>query len=363
MATGLSPTQTSTALPPMGLPGQQQQIHLINQFEGGDPRNQAPFGGSPGEYEVTFLLGRPGFSLMPEGSISFAHALKGDSHLAITKPAFTPPDPNATEVLIYARTKNGNFSFTAYPNEKGFLGKIVCSPFRAESRSDAEYKAFDAIAPALSNWSVHLDIPLEVAQRETKELATGNIQTSLVTPFLEAPFAVAPIDQPSDEYRGYASLYREALGCNSTVYRLLCFYKIIESLRARRTRMTKAARRGGAPYAVPTEILPATAAAIVDWLTNLFPIRREWDAMCIQSAVPLEVRGKSIHDFVTETLKPLRHNIAHALTEGSGELTVSADDLLDFYHVNKWLPHTKCIVRRMLKNDFPTEFLSYLREV
>src|SRR5690242_226052 len=55
--TGLSPTQSSATLPPMGLPGQHQQLHLINQFKGDDPRNNAPLGGSPGEFEVTFVLG------------------------------------------------------------------------------------------------------------------------------------------------------------------------------------------------------------------------------------------------------------------------------------------------------------------
>ena len=84
--------------------------------------------------------------------------------------------------------------------------------------------------------------------------------------------------------------------------------------------------------------------------------------MSIESAVPPSVCGRSIDDFITDTLKPLRDNIAHALTEASGELKLSADELLDFQQVNQWLALTKCIVRRMLKNDFSAEFLSYLGE-
>ncbi len=361
-AQGLPPKATTATVPLMGLPGEQQQVHLVNQFKGDDPRNKMPLGGSPGEYVVTFVLGRPGFSLVPEGNLSFANGLKGDSHLAITKPAFTPPDPDATAIIIYARTDDGDFQFTGYPNDKGFLGKFVSVPFRADNRNDAEHKAFRALATALSNWSAHLDIPLEIVQRETMEIATGNIQVSTVPPYLEAPFAVAPTDNTSNEYRGYVSLYREALSSSSTVYRFLCFYKIIEGLRARRTRLERAAHRRGTSYSLPAEMFPATTGDVVNWLNALFPVHREWDAMSLQSAIPPDVRGRDVQEFVTGTLKHLRDNLAHALTEASGELTVSADELLDIQQVHLWLPITKCIVRRMLKNDFPAEFLRYLGE-
>jgi hypothetical protein len=355
-AQGLPPNATTATMPPMGLPGEQQQVHIVNQFKGDDPRNKTPFGGSPGEYVVTFVLGRPGFSLLPEGHLSFANGLKGDSHLAITRPAFTPPDPDATEIIVFARTEDGDFQFRGYPNEKGFLGKFVSDPFRADSRNNAEHKAFRALATALSNWSAHLDIPLDIVQRETIEVATGNVQTGIVPPYLEAPFAVAPTNNPSNEYKGYVSLYREALSSSSTVYRFLCFYKIIEGLRARRTRLERTANRGGASYSVPAEVFPATPGDLVNWLNALFPIHREWDAMSIESAIPHDVRGRGIQEFVTGTLKQLRNNLAHALLEPSGELTVSADELLDIQQVHQWLPITKCIVRRMLKMIFPRSF-------
>ena len=361
-AASLPPNQLNAQIPPMGLPGQRQQVHIINRFKGNDPRNSAPFGGSPGDYVVTFVLGRPGFPLQPEGHLSFAHALSGDSHLAITKPAYTPPDPGATEIRIYATTEDGQFMFTGHPNPKGFLGKLVSAPFKAQSRDDAENKAFRAVSPALSNWSAHLDLPLEIVQRDTKELSTENVQASLTTAYLETPFAVAPTQQPSNEFRGYISLYREGLGSSSTVYRFLCFYKIIEGLRARRKRLERSARKSGAAHTVPKETLPKAPADIVTWLNALFPIRPAWDAMCLEAAVPPESRGQEMQGFVTKTLKPIRDNISHALTEPSGELTVSSDELLDIHAVDRWLPLTKCIVRRMLKTDFAAEFLPYLGE-
>jgi hypothetical protein len=63
--------------------------------------------------------------------------------------------------------------------------------------------------------------------------------------------------------------------------------------------------------------------------------------------------------FVQNELTTLRDQIAHGIMR-SGELSLSADDLVQIQRVNKWLPLTRCIARRMLKNDFPKQFLSYL---
>ena len=54
-------------------------------------------------------------------------------------------------------------------------------------------------------------------------------------------------------------------------------------------------------------------------------------------------------------------SIAHGIMD-SGELGISADDLMKVEKVNFWLPLTRTMVRRMLKNDFGSEFLSYLHE-
>ena len=58
----------------------------------------------------------------------------------------------------------------------------------------------------------------------------------------------------------------------------------------------------------------------------------------------------------------MRVDIAHAISSQSGELTLNVDELLPTQNVHKWLPLTKGIVRRMLKNDFAGDFLPYLRE-
>jgi hypothetical protein len=72
--------------------------------------------------------------------------------------------------------------------------------------------------------------------------------------------------------------------------------------------------------------------------------------------------GRPFGHIVVNFMRPLRDKIAHALSGSSGMLTMSADELLHISEVNRWLPLTKCVVRRMVKNEFPTQFLRYLRD-
>jgi hypothetical protein len=345
----------------VGFPGTYQQMHALFRFKGEDPRNSAPLEGSPGLYEATFILERPGYRLQPEGQLSFASGLRGDSHLAISKPAYSPPgNPDADQIKIYGTTADGVFEFTGIPNGKGFLGKLETLPFHAKSRVQAEEVAYRALAPSLSNISLHLDIPLEIAHREIKEVATGSVQISFVSPFLQAPMAIPATATFSPEFCSYAALYREALNTSSPAFAFLCLFKIIESLRGRRRRLEREARRNNTQYTPPCETLPCGNAEIKAWLESLFYIRREFDLSTFESAVPAALRGRTAQDVIENVLNPLRVNIAHALFTEDGELPISSDDLLHTHKVTGLLLVTKCLARRMLKNDFSNEFLAHL---
>lgn len=355
---------TQTQVPLTGLPGQHQHIITVLRFNPPtDPRNQIGPQGIPGDYSVTFVLERRGYNLLPERQYSYATGLRGDSHLAIAKPAFTPPgNPDATQIRIYARTEDGNFTFRGLPNNAGFLGKIESEPFRANSFSDAEEKAYRALAPSLSNWSVHLDIPLNIYQVDSTHLASGNSRMSMSTASWEVPFSVAPTAELKPEFRGYASLYREALGSNSAVYTFLCLFKVIEGILSRRQRLAVEAKNAAAAFIRPRRRVPEKPEERIPWLNAIFPVRQTWDPMALDSIFRPEALGKKFGDVIDKILVPLRVDIAHALSLQSGELTLSVDELLHMQKVNNWLPLTKCIVRRMLKDKFPTEFLSYLKE-
>lgn len=351
-------------LAPMGMPGLTQ--HLISAFrfrDPADPRNRSGPAGLAGAYKVTFVLNRPGYALLPERQHSFvSDNLKGDSHLAITRPAFiTPQNEGADQIRVYTNTSAGRFEFDGYPNERGFLGKLVLNSVDALGFDDAELKAFRALAPTLSTWAIQRDIPLRVFQIDSTEINTGNSRTSLVTPWLEMVFAVPPEGNMTDEFRRYASLYREALNSDTPAYQFLCFFKIIEGVQGRRARMAADARSRGEQPKRHEERLPADRADCGHWLGAIFYSRPPWDRMTIEQIFLTEVLGKKFSHIIDSQFRPLRVRIAHALLD-SGEPTLLADEGLDLQRLVKWLPLAKCIARRMLKNEFPAEFLPFVAE-
>jgi hypothetical protein len=355
------PGRVSAQIPLPAIPGEQVSLIVVPLFAAPDPRNLGGPKGLPGKYRVVFMLSRPGFSPVPEYEHSAAEFLKGDSHLAITKPAFIAPDPEARKIKVRANTEDGHFEFLGSPNEKGFLAKIESQPFDANDFEDAEQKAFRAVAPSLSNWSVHLDIPLNIQQIDTIELHTEARRMLVISPHLQVPFAVMPEPRLESEFRHYASLYREGLNTNSAVYRFLCFYKIIEGIQVRRARLANEARIAGENFKRPIERVPDNKTELIGWLHAIFPIKRDWDDLALDSILVPQALGKKFGQVTTTLLSPVRTEIAHALLK-SGELTLRSDDLLHLRKVNAILPLTKCIVRRMLKNDFPGQFLAYLGE-
>lgn len=352
-------------LPQLGLPGNTMHLVAVGRSSRNPnaPCNAAHPAGSPGQYTVSFVLSRPGFPLEPEYKYSFAGLVKGDSHLAITKPAFTNPQGDFDQIRIDGVSPDGHFQFTGFPNEKGFLGKIESDAFHADGFNDAEQKGYRALVPSLSYWSAELDIPLNVCQVESTEGATGNKQTSLLPAYPAVPWSVMPTAQLEHEFLGCASIYREALNTNSPPYRYLCLYKIIEGIRERRSRLAAEARRlRQQPRRFQQEDVPEKREDFASWLNAIFSVRPAWDDMALEEIFVAVAVGRSFGHIVENFLRPLRDKIAHALSQPSGELTMSADELLHMREVNRWLPLTKCMVRRMMKNEFPTQFLRYLND-
>jgi hypothetical protein len=137
---------------------------------------------------------------------------------------------------------------------------------------------------------------------------------------------------------------------------------MIEGMLRRRARLGKEARKAGTTIARAQEHIPGTVDDAISWLNAIFPMRRSWDPMALSSIFPDNIFGKSFKYIIDKYLYPMRVDIAHAVVSQSGELSQSIDELVHAQNLNKWLPLTKCIVRRMLKNEFPGEFLAYLRE-
>jgi hypothetical protein len=107
-------------------------------------------------------------------------------------------------------------------------------------------------------------------------------------------------------------------------------------------------------------VFPSDPDELFPWLNALFTVRPPvWDEMVIESLLMPEVIGKKFGTIIERQLIPLLTSVAHALFE-SVEMSLSVDDYISHERVNRFLPVTKCMVRRMLKNEFPAEFLAHL---
>jgi hypothetical protein len=360
----LPPVQVSMG--PAGLP---EFTTFVGSTSDGPLHDPA---GSPGLYSGVLTLSRPGIRPLPEYEQRPSAALLGDSHIAIAKPAYSPPTtPDATEIRM---TSAEGVVFSGLPNPRGFLSGFAVYPFQADNFMDAYVKAYARVAPSLSMWSAHLDVPIHVFQVDLLEIATGNTMIGYVNPFPELPLAIPPGLNTDDHFTALVSIYREALNSNSLPYQFLCFFKIAEVLLRRRDRLRKAADRGGAPYVERIEVVPADEGAFERWLGAIFPLAAPTDepfkTMYYETFLPADARGKTFGELLLGVgksrkgvLEEVRDLIAHALTSaerGQPFELVNLDDRLFHRRVHHWLPLMKVVARRMLKTDFPGEFVAHL---
>jgi hypothetical protein len=351
----------TTPLPRFGLPGQRQYLVLRKRFRTGDARNDIPPGGRVGEYRVVLTLARPGFLPGSDSNFSFDETIPGDSHLAIAPPALAAKDKtlNPTHIEIETGTGTEHFTFLGHPNQHGFLGRLETS-FNADNFGDALRRAHDAIAPQLSVWSAQLDIPMFIWRIHITEKETGSMEIGIINPFQEAhPLGDEATMTP--EFASFASFYREALESNSDVYQFLCLFKIAEGVRNRRARLAAEAKTKGENFTRAEERIPGDPKEFAPFLDALYPNRR-WDPMALDAVFIEEARDRKFGDLMKHELDDLRNDIAHALSDTTGTITMSVDATLHIARVRKWLGLMKVIVRRMLKNEFPGEYLPFLKE-
>lgn len=341
------------AQPPWGVPGEEHQLWVVPLKKGEKPPDSLR--GTPGEYKVQILLSRPGFPYSGEWEHKFIDDVIGDSYVAITKPLSEREEDDDWKVFLQANFEGRQVAFVGLPNDKGFLGKLVVEKLTAANFHDAEATAYRALAPFLSAWSLHLDIPVNVETVQVTELATHRNSLRVRSPILEMAFAGGASPVCSEDFGHYSSLYREALNSNSAFYRFLCFYKIAEAIPIRRAKANETARSSGQQIQRHPETLPGTREELLELLKSIYPWRTAWDDFALSQMIPDEAKNKRIGWVREKYLNPLRTGIAHALLK-TGEVRVSLDNLEHIQNVNKWLPLCRIIARVMLRHEFPSEF-------
>jgi hypothetical protein len=334
------PPRPTAKLPMLGFPGQNGILTIVPVFPIGDPRNTGGPGGLPGEYEITFTLNRPGYPLQPEGSVVSCDQLRGDSHLKIP------------EIFrLDANVEGEAFTFVGNPNAKSFLASLAVK-CRAQNTADAYNKGYRAVTPIFSNFGLRWDVPLTIYQVDVKEIRTGTQQITQRNPFHEISLNGIWTLSLDPEIRAYWAIYREALITENINYQFLCFFRLIESMQARRKRLERDAKRHGGSYRVPAEVYPRTRAEAENFLDQIFPVKpTPWDVGALDAVLVSEALGKGFTVIIQEYLKPVRHSIAHTLLQEAAELT-TIDDHVSRARVEKWLAPAKCITRSMLKGDF-----------
>ncbi|MGA9129993.1 MAG: methylamine utilization protein MauJ [Terracidiphilus sp.] len=350
--------QATIRLPVLGFPGEPYSMVLTNIYKDPDSHlNRVPPQGLPGQYKVSFVMGKPEHSEIPEREIKFAEFMRGDSHLAILAPAFPAPG-DAIKIHLALRVGSESLVVEGTANEEGYLSKLETQPFFAQNRNDAQSKAVRIVHGLLSEYSVQLDIPLQADLIEVTEISTANRSLTLVAPFLGGGTS-APIVDYDQEFANLCALYREGMLSKSPVYRYLCFYKILEASRKRRERLGRKHKKAYQPIR-HGEIIPASVSDQITWLTAIFIGPRQWPELMLGQIFPPETHGKKITALFDGNLRRLRDRIAHGILDSGQYLLV--DDPDEVREIGRWLPFLRCAVRRILKNDFPGHYLTYLKE-
>jgi len=336
---------------PWGVPGEEHKIIVAPVLKGTAGPTDADIRGQQGKYRVQFLLARPGYPIRKEREHKFIDDVVGTSHIRIVKPEAERGLNDADRIVL--QLLGGNYQIIGLADKDGFLGKLVCE-LDANSNQAAEMEAYGSLAPFLSAWSMNVDIPIHVETIQVTNLATHVSFLRVVTPHFEMNFGGGTQPFFLDEFCQYASIYREGLNTNSAFYRFLCFYKIIESLIAKRGREAGARKAAGLDPRRAYERIPEKWEDILALLKRLYPWRDSWDQMAIGQILPSEVLGQSVTAIRDRHFRPLRLGIAHALLD-RGEITVILDKMEYIQEVNKWLPLCRICARWMLLSDFPRE--------
>jgi hypothetical protein len=346
---------TTVSEKPWGVPGEEHQLWVVPLMAGQQPPSPTELRGKPGRYKIQLLLARPGYPFTAEREHKYIDDVVGDSHIVITKPLRERKPEDVDQILLQATGQGQQVNFKGVPNDNGYLGKLIVDEIAANNFEHAETLCYEALAPFLSAWSLHLDIPVHVETIQVTDLQTHTSSLRVRTPPFEMAFAGGVSPMLTDDFCQYASLYREGMNSNSGFYRFLCFYKVVESIPLRRVRTNEAAKRAGQQVRRFHEIIPSTRDELLALLRDLYPWRMQWDTFALSQLVPDEVQGKKIGWVREKYLNPLRVGIAHALLK-TGEVRITLDKLEHVQQVNKWLPLCRILARMMLRNEFPTEF-------
>jgi hypothetical protein len=291
--------------------------------------------GAPGDYEVTFVFSRPELGVTQVQASDF-EVLNGDSSLQITA-----PEPRArgqaaglridvTYKPVKAAQKEA--SMVLRPNKHRRLA-IGVTTLHAEGHRQAREEANRAFLPFLSKLSFENNVPLEVKETHTRELATGGQTTQFRIPFPVHPFKGASEGLHKQEILALVSFYREGMNSTSTSYSFLCFYRILEAIYARRNQVAKARK--------------------VRFVFDRDDCIGEADLLGLTKRMEgyREFIGRRFRAIYKSDLTPLRLSIAHGLLGKDDPMKDTPDDSAIRNRAGYLIPITQILARLEIHNE------------
>jgi hypothetical protein len=275
--------------------------------------------GISGRYVVTAVLCIP-------GKQTFFDYLHLNDFLSAGESLTLMPDGN--QYRFQTDTSAGPIDVRFVPNHNGQLGSIVIELI-AEELLHAQSLAHDIIMPILSWFSYRHDVALDVAGWHTleKETNASRFVFGVLGKSHTLDRKLNIIVNP--EYRQALSSYREGLNSTNVFFQLLCFYKVVEWVRARRR------LRQGEIRLLPTERMPDT----LEDLGDLGPLEQQEFSRLL---------GKDSQSVYHSYEMTMRDAIAHLNPKKASLL---ADNFSDYSRCSKAVPVIRYISRRMLHNE------------
>ncbi len=192
-----------------GVPGEEQKLFRFPLAKDQSKKfSLRELWGQGGNFSVQFLLSRPGFRLSPHDEHGFTDdRTQGDSHLLFSGDSKALGTKISIEVL---GQNSESVVLLGHANEQGRLGKVTAT-LSARSWDEAEQRAYNALTPWLSMWSLRHDIPLNVETVQVEHCGSKVSMLRVHATSSEVFLKDHVLNASGNQFREFASIYREAV--------------------------------------------------------------------------------------------------------------------------------------------------------
>lgn len=284
--------------------------------------------GSEGDYDITFVFGKPGCEFYKQGIHVPDFSRSGCSQLI---------GDNERKVKAECRDQGGGVVTMLFEfNDKNEMS-CVRSQIYAESFEKAESNFSACLLPLISAWSFYYDAAIEVIGYEIKELKSDAMRFSYYAFGKNRIFDFEKrLYVSNDELGKMLSAYRESLNSTNIFFKVLSLFKIAEGMKK---------YRGAKAKSGDAQLSKRDGECFPDTMENMALLVKD-NRACFQPY--LGMRFSKVLDDYTGLM---RNAVAHLDPFGASLCFDNLDHQIeceDAFHVLRF------IVRKMLNNEMST---------